>query len=257
MAGPDSPDFQLTINITAVPTDDNPDWQVTAVGPGGVPISSSCEITGPGGTISVCVADVMSLLPPVGSCVIHIGSVGVTETVWTQEVGAWHFVTPGDASDINCEFAQGSSGWVVGNVFTIQSNSGTTSVAGWSPPSGGSGGYDSLTGAGETATPGDLTQAGGFTVNAADATGINLNSSAASIQLVNSDSGNSGVNIENSNATNTGGIGIGDMGTNGVYIQYNGSGKLGFYGAPPVVQPATPVTLADVIAALQALGLTN
>jgi hypothetical protein len=32
-------------------------------------------------------------------------------------------------------------------------------------------------------------------------------------------------------------------------------GDLGFYGATPVAQPAAPVTLADVIAALQALGL--
>ena len=32
--------------------------------------------------------------------------------------------------------------------------------------------------------------------------------------------------------------------------------KLGFFGATPVVQPAVPTTLADVIARLQALGLT-
>jgi len=36
------------------------------------------------------------------------------------------------------------------------------------------GGYDSLTGAGETATPGDLTQAGGLTVNDSGATGFNV-----------------------------------------------------------------------------------
>lgn len=34
------------------------------------------------------------------------------------------------------------------------------------------------------------------------------------------------------------------------------STELSFFGAPPVVQPAAPATLADVIAALQALGLT-
>jgi hypothetical protein len=34
-----------------------------------------------------------------------------------------------------------------------------------------------------------------------------------------------------------------------------GTPLLGFFGATPVVQPATPVTLGDVIAALQALGL--
>lgn len=38
------------------------------------------------------------------------------------------------------------------------------------------------------------------------------------------------------------------------YISINGS-ALGFFGVTPVAQPATPTTLADVIAALQALGL--
>jgi hypothetical protein len=45
-----------------------------------------------------------------------------------------------------------------------------------SVPAGSGGGYLSLTGPGRTATPGDLTQAGGFTVNAASTTGISLNS---------------------------------------------------------------------------------
>ena len=31
----DSPDFQLTIALSAVPTKDNPDWQITATPPGG------------------------------------------------------------------------------------------------------------------------------------------------------------------------------------------------------------------------------
>lgn len=44
-----------------------------------------------------------------------------------------------------------------------------------------------------------------------------------------------------------------DLGFEIVQVQ---AGKLlGFYGAAPVTQPATPVTLADVIAALQSLGL--
>jgi hypothetical protein len=34
-----------------------------------------------------------------------------------------------------------------------------------------------------------------------------------------------------------------------------GADTLGFYGATPVAQQAAPVTLGDVIAALQALGL--
>lgn len=38
-------------------------------------------------------------------------------------------------------------------------------------------------------------------------------------------------------------------------IEAESEGKLGFFGASPTTQPATPVTLGDVIAALQALGL--
>jgi hypothetical protein len=34
-----------------------------------------------------------------------------------------------------------------------------------------------------------------------------------------------------------------------------GAGRLGFFGHVPVVKQATPVTLADVIALLQAYGL--
>ena len=51
MAVPDAPDWQLTINVTAVATQDNPDWQVTAVGPGGTPIGGGyASLTGPGQT---------------------------------------------------------------------------------------------------------------------------------------------------------------------------------------------------------------
>lgn len=51
MPVPDSPDFQLTINVVAVPSADNPDWQVTAVGPGGAPIGGGYKsLTGPGET---------------------------------------------------------------------------------------------------------------------------------------------------------------------------------------------------------------
>lgn len=34
-------------------------------------------------------------------------------------------------------------------------------------------------------------------------------------------------------------------------------GRVGFFGVPPAAQPATPVTLGDVIAALQTLGLVQ
>ena len=47
-----------------------------------------------------------------------------------------------------------------------------------------------------------------------------------------------------------------DLGTGGVNIQGNRYGLLGFFGVGAVAQPAAPVTLGDVIAALQALGLT-
>ena len=42
--------------------------------------------------------------------------------------------------------------------------------------------------------------------------------------------------------------------TGGVVVRV-GSNILGFYGVTPVAQPAAPTTLAEVIAALQALGL--
>jgi hypothetical protein len=46
----DSPDFQLTIAITAVPTADNPDWQITATAPGGGGLGGYKSLTGPGQT---------------------------------------------------------------------------------------------------------------------------------------------------------------------------------------------------------------
>lgn len=48
-------------------------------------------------------------------------------------------------------------------------------------------------------------------------------------------------------------------GVEGVRVTTDGSAhaKLGFFGATPVVKPATPVTLGDVIALLQSLGLST
>ena len=43
----DSPDFQVTLVVNTVPTSDNPDWQLTATGPGGAPIA--------GGGLLACV----------------------------------------------------------------------------------------------------------------------------------------------------------------------------------------------------------
>lgn len=45
--------------------------------------------------------------------------------------------------------------------------------------------------------------------------------------------------------------------TTGTIIATDPNQKLGFFGAPPVVQPSTPATTAGVIALLQALGLSK
>lgn len=42
----------------------------------------------------------------------------------------------------------------------------------------------------------------------------------------------------------------------GIGVGFDAATLIGFYGATPVAQPATPVTLADVIALLQSLGLS-
>lgn len=140
------------------------------------------------------------------------------------------------------------------------------------------GGYASLTGPGQTATPGDLTQQGGLTVDD-NGDGVTLNTSGG--VAVNDSSSSGGFYVT---ATGTGGITLlsaygvliannGNPGdgfiqissnnglvltedsTLGVQVQANTPGNLGFYGATPVTRPAAPVTLGDVIAGLQALGL--
>lgn len=45
------------------------------------------------------------------------------------------------------------------------------------------------------------------------------------------------------------------FGTFGIQVGGSTAQRVGFFGAAPVTQPATPVTLADVIATLQGLGL--
>ena len=64
---------------------------------------------------------------------------------------------------------------------------------GWVDQATGSGGYASLTGPGQSTTPGDLTQAGGFTVNDSVGDGITLNTAgfliAASVETDASASG--------------------------------------------------------------------
>jgi ribosomal protein S11 len=180
----------------------------------------------------------------------------------------------------------------------------------------GGGGYVSLTGPGETATPGALTQAGPFIVNSAtgdvvvttsgassaikllaDGTqgitistnlgsgsvaiisnnsiglgitnsgipGIQLSSTAVTIigpggdseiafalaGITLSASGATGIKVINE-FTATAGVIISNSGT----TYFNASaGKLGFFGATPITQPAAPTTLADVITLLTNLGL--
>jgi hypothetical protein len=69
--------------------------------------------------------------------------------------------------------------------------------------------------------------------------------------------------IETTGAVNGGSIGYTGAGAfeitsgsgTGMSVQTDPSAPLGFFGATPVAQPAAPVTLGDVIAALKALGL--
>jgi len=82
---------------------------------------------------------------------------------------------------------------------------------------GGGAAYASLTGPGYTTTPGDLTQAGGFTVNnpsGGSAMGIQLinNTTASNMQLINY---GGQLNIQNHGNN---GMNISDLGTQGLYI---------------------------------------
>ena len=56
---------------------------------------------------------------------------------------------------------------------------------------------------------------------------------------------------------NIGHSGVGPGHTNITTKNDGGTGQIGFFGATPVDRPATPVTLADVITALQSLGLVT
>jgi hypothetical protein len=181
------------------------------------------------------------------------------------------------------------------------------------PGGGAIGGYASLTGPGQTTTPGKLTQAGDFEVDSAGTTGVLLNNTGSGgISLV--DDSNAGIaivehgaGIAEMQATGTGGVQLfipigasgqmvifntGSGGTlieddvSGMIIRQKGSGDLeidnvgtgrvllngpnaagvvinsaptnflSFFGVTAVQQQATPVTLADVIALLQAYGLS-
>ena len=103
---------------------------------------------------------------------------------------------------------------------------------------GGGGGYASLTGPGFTTTPGDLTQAGGFTVNAGTSMGIALNSTTgitgtATNGISFTGQGSFGVQITSgvSGSGSTGGMTLTDYSNTGISINaagpsVSGSGRL-------------------------------
>jgi len=140
-----------------------------------------------------------------------------------------------------------------------------------------SGGYDSLTGAGETATPGALVQAGPFTVNAGASPGVTFNAAqstgygftvdctASAGILLEQAVGGSGCEIRmapggaSMDLICPGAISITAWGTNEPITLT--SAKLGFFGGPNGTQQ-TPTgsrggnaALASLLTALAAYGL--
>ena len=128
-------------------------------------------------------------------------------------------------------------------------------------------GYASLTGPGQTVTPGDLTQEGGLTVQ--------CTFGSAGFQVYGDDGGTLGVDPGGSP-----GVGIGSpalislinsghgaialgAGLGGMTLTAAGAGiiicgateQLSFFNVPVVSQQPAPSTLADVITGLQNLGL--
>lgn len=140
------------------------------------------------------------------------------------------------------------------------------------------GAYASLTGPGETATPGDLTQQGGFFVFDTVPDGIFLFSTGGSGGQVQIAAAN-GAFTDFSSLVTTSALIIAQtiqgastmtmqMGSGGWEVDVTslpgaikvedaggGTANLGFYGHPATGQAATPTTLADVITLLQNLGL--
>ena len=143
------------------------------------------------------------------------------------------------------------------------------------------GGYVSLTGPGQTATPGDLTQEGGFTVNVSSSAGVNVNATGplAAVQVSSEagilifDTSSSGVQIEEfgSGQFSISGFGIMSVGiTTSISLRApliglltNPGDLLGFYNVSGVGAPQQTVTgsrggnaaLASLLTALAAYGL--
>jgi hypothetical protein len=151
----------------------------------------------------------------------------------------------------------------------------------------GGGGYASLTGPGETTTPGDLTQAGGFTVNDSLGDGINFNSPLNGVNvtagsfssettagtgleddssdgIVLDETGSGGILIQSiSGITLTnGGTGLGILLNGGPYITVGASGDtVGFYGQSGITKPTITgsrggnAALGVLLTVLQSMGL--
>jgi hypothetical protein len=102
---------------------------------------------------------------------------------------------------------------------------------------GGGGGYASLTGAGETATPGDLTQLGGFTVTDTAGHGVFIQEDGGGVFIQETgggvfiqETGHGGTFIQDSGGgiviqeTGGGGLNLSESGGGGVFIQETGNG---------------------------------
>lgn len=150
--------------------------------------------------------------------------------------------------------------------------------------SGGGGGYASLTGPGESATPGDLTQMGGFLaqfglghafeVVSAGAEVFSIGSNNAivlgqltdpsitlsNLEMVLDDAAGDTITLQHGVGATITGISVRIQSAVGTTINVNSSGGasiLGFYGVTPVPRAAHPTTLADVITILQNVGLCH
>lgn len=173
--------------------------------------------------------------------------------------------------------AQDAPDWQ--RVVNVTAGPGMTDAPDWERvvvgPGGGSvgGGYASLTGAGETSTPGDLKQIGGFVVDDSQGHGISLGAAGAGGTVAVLTPASITLTSQNNNVLLDADALLGLTGTD-VTIQANGpspglilqapnttiqiiNNALGFFGHTPHIQIAgsSISTLAQLIAALQSYGL--
>jgi hypothetical protein len=162
----------------------------------------------------------------------------------TDNEGGWLYVQTNDATE--------GDGAVAGFALDLQDHS---------TSSGGSGGIRLF-----SSSNGILLNAGAAIGLLSGASFVNIQSNQVSAPFVNGvqlkalTSGISitGNTIEIQGHGAAGQITINETGQvqiTGSEVAYVGGASIGFFGVTPVAQPATPTTTADVIAALQALGL--